>query len=85
MGLHTVSPGLKQDQADLLPAARLSGKESSLDQDQPVTKKQGPYCRVLKWVFFPFVNPICKCKRYHKYKAQQESRYYIKDRLFEIG
>ena len=58
MGLHTVSPGLKQDQADLLPAARLSGKESSLDQDQPVTQKQGPYCGVLKWVFFPFVNPI---------------------------
>lgn len=85
MGLHTVSPGLKQDQADLLPAARLSGKESSLDQDQPVTQKQGPYCGALKWVFFPFINLICKCKRYHKYKAQQESRYYIKDRLFEIG
>ena len=85
MGLHTVSPGFKQYQTDLLPAARLPGKKCCLDQDQPVTQKQGPYCGVLKWVFFPFVNPICKCKRYHKYKAQQESRYYIKDRLFEIG
>ena len=51
MSLHTVSPGFKQYQTDLLPAARLPGKESSLDQNQPVTKKQGPYCGVLKWYF----------------------------------
>ena len=79
MSLHTVSTGFKQYQTDLLPAARLPGKKCCLDQDQPVTQKQGPYCGALKWVFFPFINLICK------YLVQQASRYYIKDRLFEIG
>ena len=56
MSLHTVSPGFKQYQTDLLPAARLPGKKCCLDQDQP----WGRFCGE------NFLNIQCKSDDYDK-------------------